>query len=302
MIISPPVSRRSLWQRLGALPVAAALLGCSESLPPPLDLPWSHLPEDPVLELPLSVAPIALDLHPRVEIGETVPADATAPRRRAAAVVLALPPDRRALRRVDVSIAVKRLPGGEVTQAHQLTFSRDTRERELRLALTPLAAGTYDLEVHTVAQVEVVDEDWVPMSDTREATEHAPFVLDEDGEKRVEVFDFHFLPDSSVLLPSDTLKLDGSIEAIGALYAKHPYATAHVDCWASHEGSEARNRELTEHRCAWFQTRVWERLKRPLGATLERISHGSRDAPVAGTDKTVQEMNRVVRLHIRWTE
>jgi outer membrane protein OmpA-like peptidoglycan-associated protein len=283
--------------------LAALLSGCAAPPPPPAAPLSVRVPPERALELPLSTEIGALELHPRVEIGEAIPADATSPRRRAAAVLLALPSDRSAMRRVDVSVTVKRRPDGEVTDARRITWSRDTKEGSLRLALAPLPAGAYDVEVHTVAQLDVVDdEDATVVTDTREATEQAPIVLAPEGEPRTASFDFHFMNDAAVLIPADGRELDRTVASIGALYAAHPDATARVDCWASADGPEARNRALAERRCAWFEAGVWERLAKPKGAPLERIAHGSRDAPVAGADKKLQEQNRVVHLRIQWFE
>ena len=296
--------------------MCASLLGCapgsarpSFSPPPPgpaVPLPAALPSVDRTFALPLGKDEVSLDLHPRVELHESVAADSDERSALAAAVVLTLPRSRVALRHVDVRLDIKRHPGGQVTQTREVSYSRDTREEALTVALGPLGDGTYDIDVHSLARVDVLDEDWSVMVDTREATEHAPLVVGAEAGKREQskAFELHFDNDSAVPVATEARALDGTVKAIGALLAAHPGATARVDCWTSSTGEERLNRALAGRRCDWFKAEVWSHLAHTTTDPLASVAHGSSElaAEDRSRDVKVQSRNRVVRLRVRWAE
>ena len=299
-----------------ALAICSGMLACAQaptqpvfSPPPPaaaVPLPRALPSVDHTFLLPTSKDEVSIDLHPRVELHESVANDSDERSALAAAVVLTLPANRIALRHVDVSLAVKRRPGGQVAQTRDMTYSRDTREDVLTVALGPLSDGAYDVDVHTLARVDVLDEDWTVMVDTREATERASLIIGAAAGKREQskTFEFHFDSDAVLPVAPERTKLDGTVKAIGALLAAHPKATARVDCWTSSSGEERFNRALAARRCDWFKAEVWSRLSSTTTDPLASVPHGSSElaAEERSRDVKVQSRNRVVRLRVRWAE
>ncbi len=278
--------------------------------PPPrgaaVPLPAVRPPADHTLLLPTSKDEVSIDLHPRVELRESVAADSDERSALAATVVLTLPASRVALRRVDVNVAVKRRPGGEIAESKDVTYSRETPGDVLTVALGKLGNGAYDVDVHTAAHVDVLDEDWSVMTDTKEATERAPLVIGADRGKREQskTFEVHFDSDAATPVEAERRTLDATRKAIVALLAAHPKATARVDCWTSSNGEEQKNRVLAARRCEWFNAEVWSRLSRTTAEPIASVPHSSSElgAGERGRDVKVQSRNRVVRLRVRWAE
>ncbi len=271
---------------------------------PPVALPAALPPVDHTLALPTSKDEVAVDLHPRVELRESVAADSDERTALAASVVLTLPPNRTALRHVDVTVAVKRRPGGEVAESRSVSYGRDTREAVLSVPLGPLGDGAYDVDVHSSAQVDVLDEDWSVMVDRKEATERAALVIVASKGEQSKAFELHFDNDAATPIAAEGRTLDRTVKAIEAVLAAHPRATARVDCWTSSKGTEQRNRELAGRRCDWFKAEVWGRLSRTTAEPLAVVPHSSSELAVTerGRDLKVQSRNRVVRLRVRWAE
>ncbi|APR79319.1 Hypothetical protein A7982_04666 [Minicystis rosea] len=305
------------WRILGfGLTLAASIgaLACGPAQPaftaPDLGravpLPKARPEMDRAFLLPTSKDEVALALHPRVSLRESVAADSDERSALDASIVLTLPANRVALRHVDVRLTVKRVPGGQIAETRDVTYDRDTREDVLTVALGALKNGTYDVDVHTRARVDMLDDDWTVMTDTKEATERAPLVIGAQAGKREQskMFEFHFDSDAAVPVAAERGAVDTSIKAIEALLSAHPDATARVDCWTSSSGEERLNKALAGRRCEWFESAVWSRLSRKTKDPLASVPHGSNElaAEERSRDAKVQSRNRVVRLRVRWVE
>jgi hypothetical protein len=286
--------------------VCVGALACTEAsrpLPPITPPSAEALPAEAALLLG-DADQVEIALHPRVEIHE-----AAAPSPRGASVFLALPARRAALRRVDVHLAVKRSPGGEIAAQKDVTFDRTTKVEALALEVPPLPDGSYEAEIRTVAQVDTVDVDQTLMVDTREVTERAPIVLPSRGHEVGKTFEFHFDPNTTRLVAQEHPGFGRTVAAVGAIFAAHPDATARVDCWASTEGGDELNRALAEKRCEWFDAEVWSKLARRPEIPPTKTAHGPDDVPVAEREDvsakvlaTIRQQNRVVILRLRWKE
>jgi outer membrane protein OmpA-like peptidoglycan-associated protein len=256
--------------------------------------------------LPESKDQVSIALQPRVKLTESVAADSDERTALAASIILKLPANRVALRHVDVRLAVKRRPGGQVAETRVVSFSRDTREDELTVALGKLAEGAYDVDVHTLARIDLLDDDWTVMVDTKEATERMQLVIRPAVGKREQskLFELHFDNDAAVPIEAERKALERTIKDIDAVLAAHPEATARVDCWTSSSGEEAKNRVLAGRRCDWFKAEVWSKLARPTKDPLAAVPHSVSElaAEERGRDAKVQTRNRVVRLRVRWGE
>lgn len=303
--------RSRVWT-LAAL-ACAWLPACSEApgfsytaKGPAVPLPGALPSPDETLLLPTSKDEVSIALNPRIKLAESVAVDSDERSALAATVVLTLPANRVALRHVDVLLDVKRRPGGETAEKKQASFSRRTQGPELQVALGKLPEGTYDIDVRTVARVDVLDEDWSVMVDTKEATERATVVIGATAGKREssKVFEFHFANDAATPIARDRANVGATIKAVEALLGAHPEATARVDCWTSISGEEALNMALAEKRCAWFQAEVWSKLARTTTDPLAAVPHSVRDlaAEDRGRDAKVASRNRVARLRVRWVE
>lgn len=306
--------RTRLRQNTGiglALGACLGLAGCTDVLypaftppppAPPVPLPAARPAVDQSFTLPTSKDEVSIDLHPRVQLRESVAADSDERTALAASIVLTLPPSRAALRRAEVSLAVKKRPGGEVAETKNVSFNRDTREDAITVPLGALRDGAYDVEVHTVARVDVLDDDWTVMTDTKEATERAPLVIG-GAKEQTKSFEFHFDSDKATPVKKEQLGLEREIKAIDVLLAAHPDATARVDCWTSSNGDARFNQVLAERRCEWFKTEVWSKVSHPTKDPLAAVPHSVSE--LAATERTrdlkVQSRNRVVRLRVRWT-
>jgi outer membrane protein OmpA-like peptidoglycan-associated protein len=293
---------------LGVL-TACASPGPAFTAPPaaaPVALPRALPAQDTSFALPTSKDEVSLELHPRVEFRESVAADSDERTALAASVVLTLPPNRAAVRKADVSLAIKRNSTGQVAETKKVTYARDTRDEVLTVALGPLSDGAYDIDIHTVAHIDVLDDDWTVMTDTREVTEHAPLVVGAEAGKHEQnkAFEFHFANDLAAPVDTERATLERDIKAIDALLAAHPNATARVDCWTSSSGEERTNRALAERRCEWFKTNVWGRLSSKTKDPLAAVPHSSSElaAEERSRDVKVQSRNRVVRLRVRWVQ
>jgi hypothetical protein len=292
----------------------AALTACGSAgpafTPPPaaapVALPRALPAEDKSFALPTSKDEVSLELHPRVEFRESVAADSDERTALAASIVLTLPSNRAAVRQADVSVAIKRNSTGQIAETKTVTYARDTRDDVLTVALGPLTDGAYDIDIHTVAHIDVLDDDWTVMTDTREATEHAPFVVGAAAGKHEQnkAFEFHFGNDLATPVDTERLTLQRDIKAIDALLVAHPNATARVDCWTSSSGEERLNRALAERRCEWFKTNVWGRVSSKTKDPLAVVPHSSSElaAEERSRDVKVQSRNRVVRLRVRWVQ
>jgi outer membrane protein OmpA-like peptidoglycan-associated protein len=295
----------------GALACDAPVAPVTPAFEPPprgaaVPLPAVRPPADHTLLLPTSKDQVAIELHPRVELRESVAADSDERSGLVATVVLTLPKNRVALRRVDVTVAVKRRPGGEIAESRDVSYSRETAGDVLTVALGKLGNGAYDVDVHTAAHVDVLDEDWSVMVDTKEATERAAMVIGGDAGKREQskTFEVHFDSDAATPVDAERRTLDSTRKAIEALLEAHPKATARVDCWTSSNGEERQNRVLATRRCEWFNAEVWSRLSRTTAEPIASVPHSSSElaADERARDVKVQSRNRVVRLRVRWAE
>lgn len=321
-VIVPHGSRRrrvgAAMKRIPIMAVAGAALaglvacgggtGAFEVPPagPAVPLPETRPSVDNTFFLPESKDEVSLALQPRVKLSETVAADSDERTALAASIILKLPANRVALRHVDVRLAVKKRPGGQVAETKSVSFSRDTRGDEITVALGKLAEGTYDVDVRSLARVDLLDEDWTVVVDTKEATERLPLVIAPAGGKHEQskLFEWHFDNDAAVPVEADRKSLEKTIKAIEALVSAHPEATARVDCWTSITGEVESNRVLAGKRCDWFKSEVWGKLPRTTKDPLAAVAHSVSElaADEQKRDVKVQSRNRVVRLRVRWSE
>jgi outer membrane protein OmpA-like peptidoglycan-associated protein len=290
-------------------PVTPSTMNPEFSAPSPgpaVPLPKLRPKVDNSYNLPTSKDEVSIDLKPRLELHESVAADSDETSALLASVVLTLPTNRLALRQVDVNLAVKKRSDGTIAQTRDIAFSRDTREASLTVALAPLVNGTYDIDVHTRARIDVLDEDWTVMVDMKEATERIPMVIgtSEGQREQSKLFEFRFDNEAAVPIADDRKTLERTMGEIGTLLGAHPEATARVDCWTSSAGSEALNMALATRRCDWFKEKVWARLAHTTKEPLAAVPHSSNELAKEerSRDAKVQSRNRVVRLRVRWIQ
>lgn len=221
-------------------------------------------------------------------------------------VVLPLPPDRRALRRVDVWMTVTRHADGAIADQQHGLFSRYSSGDALRFYLPPLPRGTYDVEVRSLSLLDTVDDTQETTTREREDRATTRFEI-QDGaapapETEIRV-SFHFARGKSTA--QDSREWAHTVDKLRTILREHHIVRTQVDCWASSEGKREPNLRLSRDRCAAFEREIWQAQLGANKVLLAVHAHGEDDPPFAEHDaegeqrrESIRRKNRVAMVRL----
>jgi outer membrane protein OmpA-like peptidoglycan-associated protein len=199
-------------------------------------------------------------------------------------VILPLPPLREHLRRVDTWLSVTRKEDGRVFHQQHVVFGRYTTGDSLRFYLPALPGGSYQAELRTIAQIEFRGSDGQLV--VREEADSASIEVKSTSAPAappatVHSFSFHFRRGQADLVDDDARALDDMVKHVRFVLVQNQVTRAQIDCWASKEGERDLNLRLSQRRCAWFRSAIWDaRLKRDTKPALSTEAHGPDNPPV----------------------
>lgn len=244
-------------------------------------------------------------LRPYVEEGTSSKADGGRKEPSAPVIVLPLPPARDHLRQVDLVLTVTRRDDGTVANQQRSVFSRYTTGDELTFYVPLLAGGLYDAEIRAIARVDVVGPDGKIAVVERQ--DRAVLEVGSSGPppQRREPYKVVFYFPKGAAMPAADQRLENE-RAVKLLlfYLERRPLEARIDCWASKEGTATLNYRLSQARCGWVRTAIWDgRLRDRDRPRLSAASaHGADDPPEkepagAASDK-IEEARRKNRVAV----
>lgn len=259
----------------------------------------------------------AISLRPRVEVSDEQgfrPGNApVVDKGESFVVVVPLPPQRAHLRRVDAWLSVTRREDGQIFHQQHVVFGRYTTGDSLRFYLPPIAGGSYEAEIRTIAELEFYGSDG--RLTTREEADSASVEIESRTKGAappvaVHTFSFHFNRGHVSLVDEDARGFDDTTKRVRFVLAQNQVGRAQIDCWASKEGDRNLNLRLSQRRCAWFRREVWDtRLRKVAKPALSAEAHGPDNPPADEPEvddvaivEQARGKNRVVVLRLFATD